>query len=129
MNETDSHHRKHDEPIISISRGIVIWDEPEKLRINLWSTTSSRKVLSKTNLRLSGSIKQFDKFTQRNADPSIDWTWDGITIDWSDEYENASHSIRINREFDLNEIDESDLHHRKHDEPRFSTLLGITIDW
>jgi hypothetical protein len=31
---------------------------------------------------------------------------------------NASDSIRINREFDSNEIDESDLQDKKHNEPR-----------
>jgi hypothetical protein len=36
--------------------------------------------------------------------------------------------MRVNREFDSNEIDESDSHSRKHDEPRISTLLGIMID-
>jgi hypothetical protein len=36
--------------------------------------------------------------------------------------------MRFNREFDSNEIDESDLHHRKHAEQKISTLLGITID-
>jgi hypothetical protein len=36
--------------------------------------------------------------------------------------------MRFNREFDLNEMDESDLQHEKHDEPRISTPLGITID-
>jgi hypothetical protein len=29
---------------------------------------------------------------------------------------------------DSNEIDESDLQYEKHDEPRISTLDGITID-
>jgi hypothetical protein len=33
---------------------------------------------------------------------------DGITIDSSDKYENTDDSIRINREFDSNEMDESD---------------------
>jgi hypothetical protein len=37
-------------------------------------------------------------------------------------------SIRVNCEFDSNEIDESDSHHEKHDEPRISTPRGITID-
>jgi hypothetical protein len=39
-------------------------------------------------------------------------TLHGILIDWSDENEseNASDSIRVNREFDSNEIDVSDLH-------------------
>jgi hypothetical protein len=36
--------------------------------------------------------------------------------------------MRLNREFDSNEIDESDSHDRKHDEPIISTLHGITID-
>jgi hypothetical protein len=40
---------------------------------------------------------------------------DGITIDSSDENENTSNSIRVNREFDSNESDESDLQFEKHD--------------
>jgi hypothetical protein len=52
----------------------------------------------------------------------------GITIDLSVDFENADDPIRITREFDLNEMDESDLHSRKHDEPRILTLLGMTID-
>jgi hypothetical protein len=52
----------------------------------------------------------------------------GITIDWRDVHENADDSIRVNREFDSNEIDESDVHSEKHDEQRISTLRGITID-
>jgi hypothetical protein len=55
-------------------------------------------------------------------------TLDGITIDSRDEFENASDSTRVNREFDSNVIAESDLHHEKHSEPRISTPLGITID-
>jgi hypothetical protein len=37
-------------------------------------------------------------------------------------------SIRVNREFDSNEIDVSDSHDEKHDEPRISTLREIIID-
>jgi hypothetical protein len=37
-------------------------------------------------------------------------------------------SIRVNREFDSNEIDVNDLHPEKHDKPRSLTLRGITID-
>jgi hypothetical protein len=44
----------------------------------------------------------------------------GIKIDSSDDDENADDSIRINRELDSNEIDESDLQYEKHDEPRIS---------
>jgi hypothetical protein len=36
--------------------------------------------------------------------------------------------MRINREFDSNEIDESDLHSLKHDFPRLSTFRGISIE-
>jgi hypothetical protein len=50
-------------------------------------------------------------------------------MDSSDEDENASDSIRVNREFDSNEIDVSDWHLEKHDEQRIWTLRGITIDW
>jgi hypothetical protein len=55
----------------------------------------------------------------------------GISIKLSDEYENAEDSIRVNREFDSNEIDESDLHHGKHDDRRISiseTLLIVDDD-
>jgi hypothetical protein len=55
-------------------------------------------------------------------------TFRGITIDSSDEYENAFDSIRVNLESDSNVIDESDLQFEKHDEQRSSTLRGITID-
>jgi hypothetical protein len=54
---------------------------------------------------------------------------EGITIDRSDDPKNASDSIRVNREFDSNEIDESSLQDEKHEEPRISTLDEIaTLD-
>jgi hypothetical protein len=37
----------------------------------------------------------------------MNWTFRGISIELSDECENANDSIRVNREFDSNEIDES----------------------
>jgi hypothetical protein len=49
----------------------------------------------------------------------------GITIDRSEESQNAFDSIRVNREFDSNEID---LQSEKHDQKRNSTLDRITID-
>jgi hypothetical protein len=56
-------------------------------------------------------------------------TLDGITIDSSDESENADDSIRVNREFDSNEIDENDLQHEKQNEQGISIWLGSwTID-
>jgi hypothetical protein len=50
------------------------------------------------------SEKQYEK----HFDPRIS-TFLGIKIDRSDEYENASDSIRVKCEFDSNVIDESDL--------------------
>jgi hypothetical protein len=55
-------------------------------------------------------------------------TFRGLTIDFNENDENASDSIRFKCEFDSNEIDETDLHSKKHDEPRISTLGGTTID-
>jgi hypothetical protein len=49
-------------------------------------------------------------------------TFRGIAIDASDEDENAFDSIRSNRQFDSNEMDECDLHPEKHDDPRISTF-------
>jgi hypothetical protein len=48
-------------------------------------------------------------------------------IDSSDDDENADDSIRVNRESDSNEIDESDLQDEKHDEPRISTSRPSSI--
>jgi hypothetical protein len=66
--------------------------------------------------------------TQLNADPSIDRTFRGIMIDRSDDLENADDSIRVIRDSDSNEIDESDSQYEKHDEQRSSTFRGIMID-
>jgi hypothetical protein len=41
---------------------------------------------------------------------------------------NAFDSIRVNRELDSNEIDESEQQYEKHSEQRISTLDGIIID-
>jgi hypothetical protein len=57
--------------------------------------------------------------TPINADPSMNRTFRGITIDSSDEDEKASDSIHVNCVFDSNVIDESDLHHEKQMDPRF----------
>jgi hypothetical protein len=43
-----------------------------------------------------------------NAEPLMNSTFRGISIDLSDEYANAFDSIRSNREFDSNEMDESE---------------------
>jgi hypothetical protein len=48
-------------------------------------------------------------------------------MDSSDEYENAFDSIRVNREGDSNEIDESDSQPEKHFDPRISISEQIVI--
>jgi hypothetical protein len=53
------------------------------------------------------------------GEPSMNWILRGITIDWSDEDENENDPIRVNREFDGNEIDESGLQDAKQSEPRW----------
>jgi hypothetical protein len=100
----------------------------DKLRINLWQTISIKTSFSITNVVFPLSILIDDKFISQKAEPSMNRTFRGIKIDWSDENENANDSIRVNREFDSNEIDESDWHHEKHDEQRISTLHGRKID-
>jgi hypothetical protein len=46
-------------------------------------------------------------------------------VDWSDEDEKVDDWIRVNRELDSNEIDESDLRSEKHDSPRLSIWFII----
>jgi hypothetical protein len=72
-------------------------------------------------------IDESDSQDEKQFEPRIS-TFRGIMIDSSDEYENASDSIRVKREFDSNVIDESDLQFAKQYDPRISTLLGIKID-
>jgi hypothetical protein len=65
-------------------------------------------------------------YTTQKPDEQRISTLDGITIDSSDEDENADDSIRVNRDLDSNEMDESDLQHEKHDEPRISISFEIS---
>jgi hypothetical protein len=51
----------------------------------------------------------------------------GITIDGRDEKENGEDSIRVNREFDSDEIDENDSHDVKQHESRISISPDISI--
>jgi hypothetical protein len=71
-------------------------------------------------------IDESDSHHEKHFDPRIS-TFFGIMIDASDEYENASDSIRVKCEFDSNVIDESDLQYEKHFDPRISILFGISI--
>jgi hypothetical protein len=51
-----------------------------------------------------------------------------MTVEVREDQENANDSIRLNNDPDSIEIDESDLQRLKQDEPRTSTLRGITMD-
>jgi hypothetical protein len=62
-------------------------------------------------------IDERNSQSEKHFDPRIS-TFLGIMIDSSDDRSNASDSMCLNCEFDSNVIDESDLHHEKHDEPR-----------
>jgi hypothetical protein len=68
------------------------------------------------------------QFGTNEAELSISRTARGISIHRSDECENASDSIRINRESHSNEIDESELQQERHDDPRMSIFRGIIVD-
>jgi hypothetical protein len=64
---------------------------------------------------------------EKQNDPIIS-AFRGISIHSSDENENAFDSIRFNREFDSNEIEESHSHLCKQDDPSIATFRGISID-
>jgi hypothetical protein len=51
-----------------------------------------------------------------------------MKIDRSDDLKHACDSIRVNCEFDPNVIDENDLQHEKHLNPRISTAIRIKVD-
>jgi predicted GTPase len=72
-------------------------------------------------------IDENDSQLKKHFDPRIT-TFLGIKIDSSDEYKNASDSIRVKCEFDSTVIDESDIQYEKHFDSRISTFLGIEID-
>jgi hypothetical protein len=65
-------------------------------------------------------IDESDSQLEKHDDPRNS-TPHGITIDRSDEDENAEDSIRVNRESGSNVIDESELQYEKHSDPRSST--------
>jgi hypothetical protein len=82
-----------------------------------------------TKISFPDSIEIDDNVTLINAEPSMNWTFRGIPIDWSDDHENASDSTRVNCEFDSNAIDERDAQRERHFNSRISTFFGIMIDW
>jgi hypothetical protein len=89
---------------------------------------SIRRSFSISKISFPNSTETDNKITPTNAEPSMNRTFRGITIDRSDENENAPHSIRIKAEFDSNVTDESASQYEKQNDPRISTFLGIKID-
>jgi hypothetical protein len=71
-------------------------------------------------------IDESDLQYEKHFDPRIS-TFFGIKIDSSEDSENASDSIRVNREFDSNATDESDSQFEKLFDPILRTWFGITI--
>jgi hypothetical protein len=86
-----------------------------------------RKSFSRTKISFPDSIEIDDNVTSTNAEPSMNWTFRGITIDRSDDPENASDSNRVKHEFDSNVIDESNSQDEKQCEPRISIFRPISI--
>jgi hypothetical protein len=72
-------------------------DDFQKFRINLWWRTSIKKSFSITKISFPDSIEIDDKITPINIEPSMNSTFRGIMIDWSDKYENAYDSICFER--------------------------------
>jgi hypothetical protein len=81
IDEGDSHDEKHDEPKISRERGIVRIKEREKLRINLCDTISIKSSFTISKIVFPASIVIEVIVVLANADPSINRTLRGITID------------------------------------------------
>jgi hypothetical protein len=85
INESGSQYEKQNDPRISIFLSISIIIDLEKFRINLWSRTSIRKSFSRTKISFPDAIEIDDRITPINAEPSMNWTLRGITIDWGDD--------------------------------------------
>jgi hypothetical protein len=75
-----------------------------------------------------GSIHTEPHWLPTNAEPSMNSTLRGISINSSNESANTSDSMASNCEFTSYKIDESDRQFSKHDDSRISTFRGISID-
>jgi hypothetical protein len=61
-----------------------------------------------TKISFPDSIVIDDNVTPKNAEPSMNSTFRGITIEASEENKNDFDSIRVKREFDSNVIDKGE---------------------
>jgi hypothetical protein len=68
----------------------------------------------------SNEIEESDLQEEKHSEPRVS-TQRGITIERSEDNENALDLMNFSCESNSNEIEESDLHSQKHSEPRVST--------
>jgi hypothetical protein len=90
--------------------------------------TSITKLVSNTKISFFDSIEIDDKITPINAELSMTGTFQGITIECSDEDENAYDLIRVKCQFDSNLVDESDSQNEKLFDPTISIFRPMSID-
>jgi hypothetical protein len=62
-----------------------------------------------------------------NAESLMNEAFESISIDFSHKYVNILGSIRINREFELNESNTSDLADDKDDDPRIAIFAPMLM--
>jgi hypothetical protein len=122
IDESDPQPEKQLEPRISTPLGTRIQGlcPKDRIRIVLSKLITKSKSISRCSLPSSIQIETFSQ--PENAEPLIVSTVRGITIDFSEENENALDSIRFNLESNSIEIDESDLQTEKQVEARISTV-------
>jgi hypothetical protein len=89
-----------------------------------WQCRALQRAKSPQQSHSDTEMSQF----ARNASESMNEIIGGMAIHVRSGASQACHSIRVNRESDSNEIDESDPQYEKHDEQRIPTVRGIMID-
>jgi hypothetical protein len=103
-------------------QGITINDLQPKQQINVDFEMSKRKALSIENIEPPDSMETETSSRSEKANPSMNVTFRGITIDFNEDDEIACDSIRFNCEFHSNETDETDVDSAQHEESRISTV-------
>jgi hypothetical protein len=128
-NDVIGHSEKHRLPRILIIRGIVTPGTDPKYRINVFPSQLLIIFSSIVNHSLPSSNVIETLAKPENAELSINETCRGILIDFSDELENASDSIRCSAESSSNEIEINRRHSEKHSELMTSTPRGMIIEF
>jgi Fe-S cluster assembly iron-binding protein IscA len=127
IDERDLQPEKQPEPRISTPLGTRMQGLRPRDRIRTVRSKFSTKSNVTSRCSLPSSI-QIETFSPReNAEPSRFSTVRGITIDFSEELENAADSIPFNLDSDSIETDEKDPQQKKQHKPRISTYLGTRM--